>query len=153
MLKEACRHVSVSPGALTRSWKLKHPLYSSQPEHSLGIRLQSLVLPHHVVVDQTRVAEGVDPLPVLVKRLLPLCSWVHKVLHKFPERNVIPFLQCLRLRVWPVPPDDLGPVAFVKSSVVASGELVPVGGHQALERLAHKDEFEVAAKAMVYLRD
>lgn len=52
-----------------------------------------------------------------------------------------------------MPPDDLGPVAFVESGVVASSELVPVGGHKAFKGLTYKDKFEVAAKAMVYLRD
>lgn len=52
-----------------------------------------------------------------------------------------------------MPADDLGSVALVESRVVASRELVPVGRHQALEGLPHEDELEVAAEALVYLRD
>lgn len=93
------------------------------------------------------------PLPVLIKRFLPLGPRVHEVLDKLVEGNVIPFLQRLWLRVWPVPADDLGSVALVESRVVATGELVSVGGDQALEGLPHEDELEVAAKAMVDLGD
>ena len=129
VLKVACCHVAISPGALTRCWKLKRSLHSSQPEHSLSVWLQSLVLPHYIIVDEARVAEGVHPLPVLIQRLLPLGPRVHEVLDELRERNVIPFLQRFGLRVGPVPADDLGSVAFVESRVVAAGELVPVGGH------------------------
>lgn len=57
VLKEACCHVAIGPGAFTRRWKFKRTLHSGQAEHSLSVRLQSLVLSHHIVVDQTRVAE------------------------------------------------------------------------------------------------
>lgn len=99
------------------------------------------------------MAEGVHPLPVLIKRFLPLGPGVNKVLDKFMKCNVIPFLQCFRLWVEPMPADDLGSIALVESSVVVTGELVPVGGHQALKGLPHKDELEVVAKALVDLRN
>lgn len=152
MFEEACCHVPISPGALTRRWKLKFPLHSSQPEHSLSILLQRLVLSHHVIVDQARVAEGMHPLPVLIKRLLSLGLRVNEVPNKLVERNIVPFLQCFRRWVGSVAVDDLGSIALVEGSVVATGELVPVGGHESLEGLPHEDELEVAAKPLVDLR-
>lgn len=151
MLKEACCHITIGPGALTRSWKLKCFLHTSQPEHRLSIWFESLVLAYNIVVDQAGVAEGVHPLPVLIKRSLLLGPRVHKVLYKLRKRNIIPFLQCFGLWVEPVPTNNLSSVAFVEGSVVATGELVPVGRHQSLEGLPHKDELEVAPKALVDL--
>lgn len=90
-------------------------------------------------------------LPVLVQRLLLLRARVHQVLDELAKGNVVAFLQCIRLWVEPVAADDLGAVALVEGGVVAEGELVPVGRHQALKGLPHEDEFEVAAKAMVDL--
>lgn len=153
MFEEACCHVAVSPGAFTRCWELQHLLHSSKSEHSLSIRLQRLVLSHHVIVNQTGMAEGVDPLPVLIERFIPLSTWVHKILDKFQKRHVIPFFQSFRLWVGPVPTDDLGSITLVESGVVAPGELVAVRRHQALKGLSYKDEFEVAAKALVDLGD
>lgn len=99
------------------------------------------------------MAQGVYPLPVLVERLFPLSPRVYEVLNKLAESNIISFLQGVGLRVGPVSLDDLCSVAFVEGRVVASRELVPVGRHDALEGLPHEDELEVAAKALVYLRN
>lgn len=97
------------------------------------------------------MAEGVNPLPVLIIWFLPSGAGVHKVLYKLWERNIVPFFQSFGLGVPPVPADDLRSVALVKGSVVATCKLISVSGHQPLERFPHKDEFEVAAKAFVDL--
>lgn len=127
MLKVTPRHVAICPGRLAGRWKLKHPLHSGQSEHGLSIGLQSLVFPHHVVVDQAGVAEGVHPLPVLVERFLPLRPRVHKILDKLRESHIISFLEGFRLGVGPVPADDFSSVAFVEGSVVPAREFVSVG--------------------------
>lgn len=50
-----------------------------------------------------------------------------------------------------MPLDDFGSVALVKRRVVATGELVAIGGDESFEGLAHKDELQVRAKALVDL--
>lgn len=82
MLKEASGHVPVSSGALMGRGELDYLIDSGQFQHCLGVRLQRLVLPHHVIVNQTGMAEGVHPLPVLVKGVFPLRPGVHQILNE-----------------------------------------------------------------------
>lgn len=151
VMEELGCHVSCSPGALGRGREADLVLHPGQLQHIAGVLLQRLVFPHHVIVDEAGVAQRVHPFPVLVEGLLPLGGRVHQVIHKLLEGDVVSSLQSLWLWVRPVPPHDLCAVSFMKSRVVAPCEFVAVGGHQPLEGLAHEDELQVGAEALVNL--
>lgn len=144
-------HVSCSPGALGGGGEADLVVHPSQLQHIAGVLLQCLVFPHHVVVDEAWVAQGVHPLPVLVEGLFSLGGWVQKVIHKLLEGHVVPSLQSFWLGVQSVPPHYLCAVSFVKSGVVAPCKFVAVGRQQPLEGLSYKDKLQVGAQALVNL--
>lgn len=152
VVEELCCHVSCSPCAFGWGGEADLVLYPSQLQHVTGVLLQSLVFPHHIVVDEAGVAQRVNPFPVLVKWLFSLGGRVHKVIHKLLERHIVASLQSFRLRVRPVPSNYLCAVSFMESCVVATREFVAVCGHQPLEGLTYEDELQVGAQALVYLR-
>lgn len=151
VMEELGCHVSCSPGALGRGREADLVLHPGQLQHIAGVLLQRLVFPHHVIVDEAGVAKRVHPFPVLIEGLLSLGGWVHEVIHKLLEGDVIPSLQSLRLWVRPVSPHNLCAVSFMKSRVVAPCEFVAVGRHQPLEGLTHEDELQVGAQTLVNL--
>lgn len=153
VLEELGRHVVRGSRGLGRGRELDTRVGAHQLEDVVGIFGQGLVLAHHVVVDDTGVAERVHAFPVLIEGLLPLSPRIQQVVDELLEAHIIPALQRPVAGLLPVPPDDLGPVALVEGRVVAAGELVAVGRDQALEGLPHKDELEVAAQAVVDLGD
>lgn len=149
VLEELGCHVVCRPGGLGRSRELDARVGPHQLQDVVGIFSQGLILAHHVVVDDAGVAERVHPLPVLIEGLLLLRPWIQQVIHELLEAHVVPALQGAVAGLPPVPPDDLGAVAFVEGRVVAEGEFVSIGRDQAFKGLPNKDELEVAAQAGV----
>lgn len=91
------------------------------------------------------------PLPVLVEGFFSLGGWIHEVIHKLLEGDIVTPLKSFWLRVQSVPPHYLCAISFMKSCVVAPRKFVAVCRHEPLEGLTDKDELQVGAQALINL--
>ncbi len=112
-------------------------------QHEPHILVQRLEFPCEVIMYVRGVAELRERPPVRVEVFRATLR--HDILHKLPKRDVMAVLERLPGRFMAELAHDSAAVLEVEMHVVVcdGGELVPVGGEQALERVSHHHELEV----------